>query len=1062
MLSCRIPSIRDQDSRHFWPTILGARYLAIALMVLTAISGSLAKVAGAEPWIVTSARQVHDMPAEEAAEALPVHLIATVTFYQPGEKNLFVADKSGAVYISVGKPYAFPVHVGDMVEVDGVTQASFRSIVALGARVRVLGPGRQVQAKPVVYRQLISGELDCQRVSIQGTIRAATIESHGSSTVAQMQLLTPGGIVQVYAQRYDQLRLRELIDAEVEVSGVAGADFNDSLQLMRPKLYASGSDDVRLLHEPRVEPFKLPMTAIDRLMESRFVLDQSKRVRVRGAVTAFEPGNSLVIQQGSQNLLAFTRQTDPLPLGSVVDVVGFADDHAYSAVLEHAQFFPLGYRQQITPRPATYAEAMSGHFSDAFVSMRGRVLSELRGEFSDAMVVMVDQHPVNFVMQKKGRASLPYMQPGTLVEVRGICRVTPSAWGQPLLFRLDLRNADDLRVLAYPSWWTAKHLGLAGGGLLGITASILMWVAVLRRRVANQTEQIECSMRVERERSRLLEQINSEMPLDELLQDICATVASLVPGARCSYVLHGEESPCAFAPGQIGDLVPIYEAWLTDAKGRHIGEFRVENNGEKPLSREQKETLATGAGLTNLAVNQRRLYEELNHRSTHDQLTGLPNRRLADTRLEDALTESTRNGTRVGVAYIDVNKFKDVNDKHGHKIGDLYLQQIAGRLGRSVRGSDLLARIGGDEFLLIATTLGSVEDAQAYKERLESCFEHDFSLDGVRVRGAASIGLALYPDHGDSPEALKRYADAAMYEAKQGGRVEKELHPGNRMESFSPAYLEAALKADRFRLYYQPQFSSKGELRGLEALIRLNDPTLGVVLPDRFIHIVERCELVFPIGEWVLRRAVADAARWGLGIQDGARIVVNVSARQVEHPDFAGITARILAEAGVVPERLELEITERCVLSDVCVAIKQLSKLRALGVHVSIDDFGMEHSCLSVLHKLPVDSLKLDRSFVRGMSHETGVAEIVDAVVKLGISLGKRIVAEGIEDQRDIDKLLLLGEMDFQGYLFSKPIPPEMIEAKLEGWRKQYTGKISSSRNWSTPVIPQPVAISVR
>ncbi len=720
---------------------------------------------------------MHDLPPDIAAGALPVRLTATVTFYQPGEKNLFIADKSGAVFILVDKPYPFPIHAGDRVQVDGQTQASFRSIIHAGASVRILSHGAEVAARPAVYRQLISGELDCLRVTIQGRVRAASIEHHDTDTVAQLRVMTPGGIVQVYVQQYGGLQLDTLMDAEIQVTGIAGADFNEPLQLMRPKLFAVDARDVRILKLPRVAPLALPLTDIRSVMQSRFQLDHSKRVRVRGIVTAFEPGNFVAIEHDGQNLVALTRQTDPISIGSGVDVVGFADGHAYSAVLEDAQFYPTGLHEEAKPHPVSYADGMSGAYSDALVRMRGRVVSELRGEFADSMVILADRHPVTLAMQRKGRAPLPQLEPGSLVEVTGICRVTPSAWGKPLLFRLDLRNAGDLRVLARPPWWTPERLQQAGAGLLAITLLVLAWAGVLRGRVAAQTDQIARAIQIERERSRILEQVNSAMPLEALLEDICSSIAALVPGVRCTYVLHEHADHDQPDRQRVPAAPASFESALVDAEGRRLGTFRVQLPLERVLSPEQQATLSIGSSLMKLAVSQRRLYQDLNWRCTHDQLTELPNRRLADSRLEEALRHAALNGTSIGVAYIDVDRFKDVNDRHGHKTGDLYLQQVGKRLSSAHRASDLLARIGGDEFLLIATAWKAPSDAEQCVNRLLGCFADPFVLEGVHIRGSASIGLAIYPDHGDTPEALKRHADAAMYAMKHRGTIHEQERP---------------------------------------------------------------------------------------------------------------------------------------------------------------------------------------------------------------------------------------------------------------------------------------------
>ncbi len=988
---------------------------------------------------ITNAKQVHNLPPAEAARALAVHLVATVTYYEPGYNLLFVSDTSGSVFVWV--THAYPLHVGDLIDIRGVTARSLRTMVAGGADIHVLTSHRSIAVKPSSYSELIAGERDCQYVSVRGTVRSASLEVHNADTVAQLQVLVPGGIVQIYLQDPKGLDLNGLIDADIEVAGAAAAEFNARYQAMRPKLFVSSAANLKILRRPTINPLKLPTTEIDKVMASHMVVNQSQRIHLEGAVTAFDPGYSLVIQHEGHGLLVLTRQMDELPLGTVVDVIGFADDHAYSAVLEDAQFYPTGHMESVMPQKASYSQALSGMYSDTLIQMDGRVLSKLQGEWSDTLVIMVEQHPVGLVLRHSGnRAPLPDLAPGAQVRVNGVCRITPGiTWRKPLLFRMDLRSSSDIEVLALPSWWNFRHLLLVGGGLLASWLLIMLWVLVLRRRVALQTGRIERSIQVERERSRLLEQINSENPLNEVLRDICGSIALLVSEVCCYYILFESEAGTARAalPGSSSPEF-LYKASLNDARGKQVGMFRVESLKHRVLSPEENDVLTMGASLANLAVNQRRMYDELNYHSSHDQLTALPNRRLADMRLEEAIEQAERTGTCIGVAYIDVDQFKQVNDRHGHKIGDLYLQQIASRLGAKVRATDLLARIGGDEFLFIATALHNLEDVQTYKDRLGCCFKDPFSLDGVLVHGSASIGVAVYPDHGVTSEALKKYADTKMYSVKRRASMseERERRTGRSTEIFSPADLRAALDASQFRLFYQPQFSSSGQLCGLEALIRLHDPILGIVAPDAFISVAERSDFILPLGAWVLRQALEDARQWQLGVRDKARMVVNVSARQIEQPHFAEDVALALAQSGVPATTLELEITERAVITNYGNAIKQLSTLRALGVHISIDDFGTGHSSLSMLHKLPVDTLKIDRSFVKLIESEPDVLHVIETVVCLARSLGKRIVAEGVESERDFQTMLQMGEMDFQGYLFSRPLAADTIQSNLTNWRK--------------------------
>jgi diguanylate cyclase (GGDEF)-like protein len=573
------------------------------------------------------------------------------------------------------------------------------------------------------------------------------------------------------------------------------------------------------------------------------------------------------------------------------------------------------------------------------------------------------------------------------------------------------------------------------GALLVLFLGIMIWAFMLRRRVASQTAQIDRTVRVERQRGRLLEEINSRMPLNQLLDDICSSMAELLPGVRCVCMLTptaGTDSETAAPPPNV-----TFEIALTDGAGSQVGIFRVEGAPSRSFSAEERETLMIGAELANLAVNQRRMYDELTYQSMHDQLTGLPNRRYADTQLEASVREAALSGTRIGVAYIDIDRFKEVNDKHGHKMGDLYLQQIARRLGAKLRASDMLARIGGDEFLLLANTLQGREEVEVYKQRFLHCFDNVFVIDGARIRGTASIGIAVFPDHGTTAEELKRHADFEMYHAKHHDRAEDgpPARSPRRPALFSTADLETALQANQFRLFYQPQFSPYGKLCALEALIRLEDPVLGLVAPNSFIAVAESTEFIVALGTWVLRQALSDAASWKLDRMLGMRIVVNIAARQIEQPDFSDQVLRTLSELGLPALLLEVEITERTVVADISKAIHQLSTLRAHGVSISLDDFGIEHSSLSMLHKLPFDTVKIDRSFVAAIPNESSVLHVIEAIVGLGRSLGKRIVAEGVETEEQIAALLQLGDMDFQGFIFSPPVPAEIVTANLDAWR---------------------------
>lgn len=741
--------------------------LLFALCVLLAGPVTLRAAAVTVP--LTSARQVHELGADQAIQALPVHLVATVTYYQPGEENLFVADASGGVFVLSAQTTA--VHAGDLVDIWGVTRKSLKTVVLVTQPIRVLSHNHSLTSRSVDFRSFLAGVVDCQVVTIRGIVRSASLERHGTDVIAQLQLLMPGGLVQSYIQDFNGMDLEALIDSDVELTGVAGAAFNAVGEVMRPRLLANNAHYLKILNRPIVKPWNVPLTDIRQLEQSRYVENRSRRVRVQGAVTASDPGYSMVIQNGSGSLFVMTRQADPVPLGAIVDVIGFPDDHAYAAVLESAEFRLTGRQELIVPKAISYAEAISGAYSDRLVTLRGTVSSELHGELSDAMVIIVDQHAVELVLRHEGRHPLPDLRPGTVVTAEGICRVTPSIeWKTPLLFRLDLREGDDLTIVNRPSWWNVQRLFMLVAALAVLVSIILFWVAFLRRKVHKQTDQLRQSMFIEQERSRLLEQINSDLDLESLLRDICRSMNLLVPMANCSIRPRMTDSTSSEHLADARERARKRFGYSKDLLNRHgelMGSFRADLPDDLLSREEARKILTSGADLATVAINQRKVFADLNHTSTHDQLTGLPNRRLCDTTLAHALTHAKSTGKKVGVAYIDIDRFKQVNDRFGHKVGDLYLQALAERFQSARSPGDMLARVGGDEFILIAPELNSVEAAEEYKHRFDLCFGYPFECEQFEFVGSASVGFSVFPDDGGTPEELKRFADAQMYKAKR-------------------------------------------------------------------------------------------------------------------------------------------------------------------------------------------------------------------------------------------------------------------------------------------------------
>jgi diguanylate cyclase (GGDEF)-like protein len=460
----------------------------------------------------------------------------------------------------------------------------------------------------------------------------------------------------------------------------------------------------------------------------------------------------------------------------------------------------------------------------------------------------------------------------------------------------------------------------------------------------------------------------------------------------------------------------------------------------------EREVVQMFAQTAAIAIERQTAEDLLAHRANHDLLTGLPNRGLFVDFLGHALARRERDGAGLAVLFLDVDRFKHVNDGMGHDAGDVLLRELAMRLQATVRPSDVVARFGGDEFTVLCADLDpehAEQQARDLARRLIEAIERPLHLDGEDRRLSASLGIAMAGPT-STPEGLLHDADAAMYEAKQRGKARFEVFDDEMRSSLHArldleARLERAIERNEFRLVVQPIVDlASGDCVAAEALLRWQDPELGLVTPDAFIGLAEDTGLIIPIGEWALAEACRTVARWDDArlLPDGFTMAVNLSARQVGQSDLVDRVRRVIEQSGPTASRLCLEITESVLMEES--SVEAMSALKALGVRLSIDDFGTGYSSLGYLKRFPVDSVKVDRSFVDGLGIEGEDSAIVAAVVSLGHALGLSIVAEGVETSGQLDALLALGCDRAQGYWFSGPREPTEFAALLlcQPWRR--------------------------
>ena len=428
---------------------------------------------------------------------------------------------------------------------------------------------------------------------------------------------------------------------------------------------------------------------------------------------------------------------------------------------------------------------------------------------------------------------------------------------------------------------------------------------------------------------------------------------------------------------------------------------------------------------------------QISHLARHDALTNLPNRAVFRSNLEDALKRVPR-GDAIAVLCLDLDQFKAVDDTLGHPIGDGLLQEVADRLRECVRESDTAARLGGDEFAIILTTNVEPVGITSVASRIIESLSEPYTIAGHKVVIGTSVGIALAPEDGTSPDELLKNADLALYRAKSDGRgVYRFFEPGMdakvRARRAMELDLRQALEKEEFELFYQPLINlSAREIVAFEALLRWRRPEQGLVAPNDFIPLAEEIGLIVPLGAWVLNQACAQAVTW----PDHIRVSVNLSPVQFKSNTLVLSVMAALSASGLDPRRLELEITETVMMHDTEATLATLVRLRALGVSISMDDFGTGYSSLSYLRKFPFDKIKIDQSFVRGLSGEDESAAIVRAVTGLGRSLGMTTTAEGVETNDQLELLRREGCVEVQGFLFSAPVPSADISLLLESVNK--------------------------
>jgi diguanylate cyclase (GGDEF)-like protein len=757
---------------------------------------------------VAAVRSLHN---EQAAEARPVHLRGVVTFYDPDQQVFFFQDATGSVYIDT--TLSFPVVAGSRIEVWGKTAPGYSPEV-VPTKIREISRGPLPPAVLVDYLTAARHENDCRFVAMQGIVRAATLQSVGPARAFLLQLQVDRHMIEIAISTFPHFNPSQLLDATIRVTGNLGGDFNARNQIVGLQLMVSDSSQLEILPLPVVNPFSLPVTPLRTLLNSDQALFGFRRVLTKGILTLYDPGEKLVVHDGESNLLVETRQMDPMAIGQLIEVTGFPSAVNGSPALATAQAIVVGDGSPAKAQSISFSDAMSGKFGNDLVSIDGELVSETREGHLDTLTLRSGDRIFEAVYRKilGDPDPIPLLQPGAHLQITGVCIVhVRGFWGAVESFQIHMRSAGDVRVLAPPSWWNVRHMLFVISGLLGVAIVALAWGIWVRRRLSIQERLVRQKIEseaarlvtlahLEQQRSRILELINSFEPLPSVFAAIHAHVAEMWPGV-CSYshllkdrrlVLLAGSQPYSLDTKRLHRINPTHSAeacalavrarsvmhlaeprcaWsrpLISSNGDILGTMTFEAQNALPVTFNQQ-AFDFGCSLAAIAIDNRRLYEDALHRSKHDQLTGLANRALLDDRIENALDLARVSNCLAAVLYLDLDRFKAINDTYSHRVGDLFLCEVARRFQACLRQHDTLGRVGGDEFVVVIPNLPDPAHATSVARRLLKALQAPVVVEGISILGSVSIGMAIFPDGGSIATDLKHRADADMYEAKRAG-----------------------------------------------------------------------------------------------------------------------------------------------------------------------------------------------------------------------------------------------------------------------------------------------------
>jgi diguanylate cyclase (GGDEF)-like protein len=739
-----------------------------AIAVLLGCSTSLH---GAAPAPLTSLRAIKSVTNAEASHALPVSFTGTVTYFRSYERTMFVQDGDWAIYVQANTDKKFLP--GDVVHINGTTHESFRPFV-LSSNITLVRHGELPKPLPATFDQLIRSERDCELVTIRATVRGADLVQTSNVVSTSLQLLMDGGTLEAVVDSNDSGQFPGLLDSDVEITGAASGRFDGKMQQTGIVIHVTNMANVKVVTPGRTSAMALPITPMDQVLAGYHVSVHSQRIRVHGTITYYQPGLAIVLQSGPKSLWIQTHDSSPVTIGDEADVTGFPGLHDGFLTLTNGSITDRRVHAPLTPNPANWLQLVSSGNVFDLVSIEGVVVATVREAAQDELVLKADgqmfsaiyRHPLSLALSPAARPAIKEIEPGTKIRVTGICTLDDSnPFNAQVPFTILMRTSDDIAVVEGASLLSVRNLIILVGLLLVFVVFLALWgwASDFRMRRHNAS-----AAYIERRRGRILEDISGSRPLAEILEQITELVSFRLQGSPC-WCQVADGAQLGNCPSKIGRL-RIVEREIPARSGPPLGKLFAGFHPRTVPEAVESEALSMAASLATLAIETRRLYTDLLHRSEYDQLTGVHNRFFMEKRADAQIEDARLKAGIFGLIYIDLDEFKQINDHYGHKIGDLYLQEVAMRMKCQLRAVDTLARIGGDEFAVLVPLVRNRADVDEIAQRLERCFEKPFEIEDMKLQGFASVGVALYPEDGKTRDGLLHTADTAMYSLKHSRR----------------------------------------------------------------------------------------------------------------------------------------------------------------------------------------------------------------------------------------------------------------------------------------------------